>query len=64
MPKIETEIGDVNVRAHTFKFITPVSTETLKVPNPCTVCHSDKTAKWAGDELRKWPEHSPWRVAN
>ena len=64
MPKIETEIGDVNVRTHTFKFITPVSTETLKVPNPCTVCHSDKTAKWAADELRKWPEHSPWRVAN
>jgi hypothetical protein len=37
MPKIEQTIGDVNVRAHTFKFITPAETDTLGVPNACVV---------------------------
>src|ERR1039457_3590123 len=51
MPKIEQELADVNVRSHTFKFITPVDTETLKVPNPCALCHADKPANWAKDTL-------------
>jgi predicted CXXCH cytochrome family protein len=62
MPAIEQTIGDVMVRSHTFKFISPSVTETLKVPNPCIVCHKDKTNAWATDALRKWPEFSPWRV--
>ena len=49
MPKIEQEIADVNVRAHTFKFITPKDTESLKIPNPCGTCHADKPATWAAD---------------
>jgi len=64
MPAIETQLADVNVRSHTFKFISPATTDSLKVPNPCTTCHTDKTTKWALDALKSWPEFSPWRVAN
>jgi predicted CXXCH cytochrome family protein len=64
MPAIETQLADVNVRSHTFKFISPAATDSLKVPNPCTACHTDKTTKWALDALKSWPEFSPWRVAN
>ena len=64
MPEIAQELADVNVRAHTFKFITPSETEQLKVPNPCGICHSDKPANWATDTLRGWANVSPWRVAN
>jgi predicted CXXCH cytochrome family protein len=64
MPQIEATIADVNVRAHTFKFISPVATEQSKIPNPCTTCHADKTTGWAIEELKKWPGKSPWRVAN
>jgi predicted CXXCH cytochrome family protein len=64
MPPIATQLADVNVRSHTFKFISPVTTDSLKVPNPCTTCHTDKTTKWALDALKSWPEFSPWRVAN
>jgi len=63
MPKIEQTIGDVMVRSHTFRFISPVLTEEAGVPNPCTLCHTDKTDAWAIAELKKWPEFSPWRVA-
>ncbi len=64
MPKIEQEIADVNVRSHTFRFVTPAETESLKVPNACNVCHKDKSSKWAQDELKIWPNVSPWRAAN
>ena len=62
MPKIEQTIADVNVRSHTFKFITPSTTERLKVPNPCIGCHTDKNNAWAREVLLKWPDVSPWRV--
>jgi len=62
MPKIETQLADVNVRAHTFKFIPPSSTVQDKVPNACNTCHNDKTPAWASEALRKWPGRSPWRV--
>jgi predicted CXXCH cytochrome family protein len=62
MPKIAQEIGDVMVRSHTFKFIPPSATETLKIPNACTACHTDKSNAWAGQILKTWPEFSPWRV--
>jgi hypothetical protein len=62
MPKIEQTLGDVNVRAHTFRFISPALTDTLKVSNPCTSCHTDKPTTWALDALKTWPEFSPWRV--
>jgi len=63
MPAIQTVIGDAKVRSHTFKFIPPSDTDTLKVPNPCTTCHADKSTAWATAALRSWPEFSPWRVA-
>ena len=62
MPKIAQTIADVNVRSHTFRFIPPSATEKLKVPNPCTTCHTDKSNAWATETLKTWPEFSPWRV--
>jgi predicted CXXCH cytochrome family protein len=62
MPKIETTLGDVKVRAHTFAFIAPAMTDKYKIPNPCTLCHTDKTTAWATEALRHWPEQSPWRI--
>lgn len=64
MPAIEQTIADVNVRAHTFRFIPPSATAAYKIPNPCTTCHKDKTLDWANGELKQWPHLSPWRVAN
>jgi predicted CXXCH cytochrome family protein len=63
MPKIEQTITGVNVRSHTFRFISPAKTESLKIPNPCNVCHADKSAAWAMDALKRWPNASPWRMA-
>ncbi len=63
MPRIEQTIADVNVRSHTFAFITPSTTDSLKVPNACTGCHTNKTTKWATDALKTWTNVSPWRVA-
>jgi len=62
MPKIEQTIANVNVRSHTFAFISPKLTDELKVPNPCTGCHTDKSTAWAREVLRGWPNVSPWRV--
>jgi hypothetical protein len=62
MPAIAQTIGDVMVRSHTFKFITPTATETLKIPDPCTTCHKERSNAWAAQALRSWPEFSPWRV--
>jgi hypothetical protein len=64
MPRIEQTIADVNVRSHTFQFITPKTTDLLKVPNPCGVCHADKPKTWAAETLRTWSNLSTWRVAN
>ena len=54
MPKIETTIADVRVRAHTFEFITPAMTEKLGIPNPCTTCHEGKSTAWAASALAGW----------
>ena len=62
MPKIAQTLGDVNVRSHTFRFISPAMSETLKIPNACNVCHTDKTTAWATDALKTWTDRSPWRV--
>jgi predicted CXXCH cytochrome family protein len=62
MPKIETTIADVFVRAHTFKVIPPTATDKYKVPNPCSQCHAGKATSWAAETLRTWPGYSPWRL--
>jgi predicted CXXCH cytochrome family protein len=63
MPKIAQTLADVNVRSHTFRFITPEMSETLKIPNACNVCHTDKSAAWATAALKSWSDRSPWRTA-
>ena len=63
MPKIEQTIADVNVRSHTFKFITPAMTDAFKIPNPCTDCHKDKNTAWASEQLAGWATESRWRMA-
>jgi predicted CXXCH cytochrome family protein len=62
MPKIETTVANVNVRAHTFRFIMPAMTDKYKMVNPCTSCHGDKSTAWATEAMRQWPERSPWRL--
>jgi len=64
MPKIAVTIGDVNVRSHTFRFVTPAMTDRYQIPNPCTSCHThaDKDTAWATEEMRRWPGQSPWRL--
>jgi predicted CXXCH cytochrome family protein len=64
MPKIEAEIADVNIRSHTFRFVPPSETTSLKVPNACNACHADKSSQWASDALKTWSNLSPWRVGN
>jgi predicted CXXCH cytochrome family protein len=63
MPKIEQTIADINVRSHTFRFITPAMTDAYKIPNPCTTCHKDKSTAWATAQMKAWPDVSPWRIA-
>ena len=62
MPRIEQTIADINVRSHTFNFISPEMTDQYKIPNSCTTCHTDKTTEWARQALKEWPDVSPWRV--
>jgi predicted CXXCH cytochrome family protein len=63
MPAIARTVGNVSVRSHTFKFISPVTTKRLGVPNACTSCHTDRMPDWAIEALKRWPSTSPWRVA-
>ena len=63
MPRIEQTIADVNVRAHTFKFITPATTAKLKVPNPCVGCHAKEAPDFAEKALKGWGSASVWRMA-
>jgi predicted CXXCH cytochrome family protein len=63
MPKIQQTIADVNVRSHTFRFVTPAMSDALKIPNACNVCHADKSTAWSTTALRTWADRSPWRVA-
>ena len=62
MPKIAQTIADVNVRSHTFAFITPELTDQFKIPNACTGCHMDKSTDWAREALKSWSSVSPWRM--
>jgi predicted CXXCH cytochrome family protein len=62
MPKNAPEIANVNVRSHTFRFVTPSMTEQYKIPNACTGCHTDRNDAWASAAIRQWSAHSPWRL--
>jgi predicted CXXCH cytochrome family protein len=62
MPRIETTIADVRVRAHTFEIVTPRMTDQYKIPNPCNSCHTDRSTAWAAEAIARWPDRSPWRL--
>jgi predicted CXXCH cytochrome family protein len=62
MPSIARTISNINVRSHTFRFISPSATEKYGIPNPCTSCHTDLTNEEAAAELINWGSISPWRV--
>ena len=62
MPKIAQTIADVKVRSHTFHFVTPGETDSLKIPNACNACHTDKSTEWATAALKSWSDRSPWRA--
>lgn len=63
MPAIESEgVPGAYVHAHTFRFVSPATTDKYGIPNPCTSCHADKPAGWATATLRGWTERSPWRL--
>jgi len=62
MPAIARTIADINVRSHTFRFVSPADTETYGIPNPCTSCHTEMSNDEAALELRNWGSISPWRV--
>jgi hypothetical protein len=38
--------------------------DALNVPNPCTACHMDRTAKWANGVLKTRANLWPWRIVN
>jgi len=63
MPAIAKTVADIDVRSHTFRFISPAMTEQYGIPNPCTSCHTDMTNESAAAELRNWGDISPWRVS-
>ena len=63
MPAIARTVADIRVRSHTFRFVSPATTEQYGIPNPCLSCHQDETLDWVKDELRGWPHVSSWRVA-
>lgn len=62
MPKIEQTIADVNVRSHTFRFVSPAMSERMRIPNACNICHADRSTAWATEALNGWTERSPWRM--
>jgi predicted CXXCH cytochrome family protein len=62
-PPVQQTIANINVRSHTFKFITPAMSERYGIPNPCTTCHKERSNEWANEALRSWPSVRAWRVA-
>lgn len=54
MPKTGENSVKAEARNHTFNFISPTVTIKNGDPNSCNVCHADKTAAWALEEVKKW----------
>ena len=49
-------IGDINVRSHTFRFVTPAKTDAMGIPNACNTCHTDKSTQWTAQALDRWAD--------
>ena len=63
MPQILPELpGGPFVSTHTFHFVSPAETDSMKIPNACNACHKDKDTAWAEAALAKWDDRSPWRM--
>jgi len=62
MPRTAQTIANINVRSHTFRFVTPGLTDDFQIPNPCVGCHTGRTTQWARETLRGWQGLSPWRM--
>ena len=62
MPRIAQTIADVNVRSHTFRFITPSMSDQFKMPNPCLACHTDHDTAWVRSTMAGWSTVSSWRT--
>ena len=62
MPRIEQTIADVNVRSHTFAFISPAMTDEYRIPSPCLACHGEHDTKWVKDVMKTWVGISAWRM--
>jgi Flp pilus assembly protein TadD len=45
-------------RDHSIRIPRPDLSVTLGVPNACNQCHSDKSAHWAAETVRKWYGHT------
>ncbi|UCE58432.1 MAG: tetratricopeptide repeat protein [Phycisphaerales bacterium] len=52
MPK--TEFARMTRSDHSMLPPTPAATIAFKSPNACNICHNDKDAAWADQEVRKW----------
>ncbi len=46
-------------RDHSIRIPRPDLTVRLGTPNACNQCHSDKSARWATDAVKKWYGHTP-----
>jgi tetratricopeptide (TPR) repeat protein/ssDNA-binding Zn-finger/Zn-ribbon topoisomerase 1 len=46
-------------RDHSIRIPRPDLSVKLGTPNACTNCHSDKSAEWALDTVKKWYGHAP-----
>ena len=62
MPPIARTVGNVNVRSHTFKFISPATTDDWRSESVHLVPQGP-IADWAIEALKKWPTCRRWRVA-
>ncbi len=54
MPKTGENSVKAEARNHTFDFISPAETIKSGAPNSCNTCHTDKTAEWALESVKKW----------
>jgi len=51
-----TEFARMTRSDHSMRPPMPAATLKFKSPNACNICHGDKDAAWADDQVRKWHE--------
>jgi predicted CXXCH cytochrome family protein len=58
MPATNYMVVDAR-RDHSLRVPRPDLSVTLGVPNPCTGCHADQSARWAARTVERWYGHTP-----